>query len=109
MAGWTEWTQFKEENIKLIHPRDTGVYECAKRNRVVYIGKGVIRSRLLRHTQETSFLGVTRFHIRKTTPEEADKAETRLLLSFKKTHGELPEINKNTPSQPDLFKKYLYG
>jgi hypothetical protein len=91
-----DWIEFKKENIRLIHPNDTGVYECAKNKKVVYIGKGVLRDRLLKHTEEVRFIGVTHFRKRKINDiDEAVRAEGRLLEEYKKRYDKYPLLNKN--------------
>ena len=101
-----DWIEFSKETISLIHPKDTGVYECGYRkgNRVVYIGKGLLRSRLLKHTEEVKFLGVTHFRKRKT--EDADDAERRLMDNFCKVHnGSRPKLNIQKPTMKNSSRQ----
>jgi hypothetical protein len=106
-----KWIEFKQENIELIHPNETGVYECgyARGARVVYIGSGSIRARLLSHKQKAKFLGVTHFRKRKTSLSEARRAEEKLLSEFKRKHGKLPKFNKGKPSKQDLLERWFWG
>lgn len=106
-----KWIEFKKANIELISPSETGVYECghARGDRVVYIGQGLIRERLLSHKEKTKFIGVTHFRKRKASSSEAPRAEKRLLLDFVKKYGKLPKLNTNMPSKQDWLEKYLWG
>lgn len=96
-----EWIEFKAENIRALSMDLIGVYECGYKrgNRVVYIGKGKIRERLLDHKEKIAFAGVTHFRKRKTTSsEEAKRAETRLINEFcKHNNGNPPKLNTQKP------------
>ena len=80
----SEWVEFKKENIRVISSNLIGVYECGYKrgNLVVYIGKGIIRERLLDHKEKASFLGATHFRKRKTSSmSDAVRAEALLRVS----------------------------
>lgn len=103
---------FKKELIEALSLAESGVYEIGKARGdvVLYIGKSdkSIRSRLLDHKEKTAFTVCTHFRKRKTSPQEAVRAEDRLLLEFKKKHGKYPELNKNKPPKQDsLVKRWL--
>ena len=94
-----DWTEFKLENIRLLSNNLVGVYECGckRRNKVLYIGKGKIRERLLDHIEKKKFDMVT--HFRKRRTEDFDDAEKRLMDSFCKAHdGKRPILNKQKPT-----------
>ena len=105
-----DWIQFKLENIRSLPTDLVGVYECGckRGNKVLYIGKGVIRGRLLNHIEKKKFLDVvTHFRKRKTHPDDAFKAEDKLLTGHKKQYGKYPLLNKiKSPSDP--WKGILY-
>jgi len=109
-----KWVPFKKEVIEALSTTETGVYEIgrARGNTVMYIGKSdkSIRSRLLGHKGKVAFTTCTHFRKRRTRPEDATKAEARLLSAFKKTHGRYPELNKNKPPQErSLARRLLFG
>lgn len=109
-----KWVPFKKEVIEALSMAETGVYEIgrASGNAVLYIGKSdkSIRSRLLGHKGKVAFTSCTHFRKRKTKPDDAAKAEAKLLSDFKKTHGRYPELNKNKPpTERDFVTKLLYG
>jgi hypothetical protein len=108
------WILFRKEIIEALSTTETGVYEIgrARGNVVLYIGKSdkSVRSRLLTHKGKTAFAACTHFRKRKTKPDDAAKAEAKLLSDFKKTHGRYPELNKNKPPQErDFVRKLLFG
>ena len=96
-----DWIEFKKENIRALPLNLIGVYECGYKrgNIVVYIGKGIIRDRLLDHKEKASFLGITHFRKRKTSSiSAAEDAEARLIEQFRKLHnGNPPKLNTNIP------------
>lgn len=102
-----EWVAFKLENIRLLPSNLMGVYECGHKrgNKVLYIGKGNIRARLLAHAKEKEFGIAT--HFRKRRADNPDDAEDRLLSEYKRKYGKLPLLNKNKPSG-DQWKGILY-
>jgi len=106
-----DWIEFKIENIRALPTDLIGVYECGckKGNKVLYIGKGVIRARLLDHIEKKRFLDVvTHFRKRKTTsPDDAIKAEDKLLTEYEKRYSKRPLLNKYK-SSGDPWKGILY-
>jgi hypothetical protein len=109
-----KWVPFKKEIIEALSMIETGVYEIgrARGNVVLYIRKSdkSIRSRLLSHKERAAFATCIHFRKRKTKPEDAAKAEARLLSDFKKRHRRYPELNKTKPSEErDFVKKLLLG
>jgi hypothetical protein len=99
------WVPFTKSVIEALSLTETGVYEIGKKqgDKVLYIGKSdrSIRSRLLTHKEKTKFKVCTHFRKRKTDPYDADKAEDKLLIDYKKEHGKYPLLNKNkSPSDP---------
>lgn len=108
-----KWIPFKKEVIEALSPTETGVYEIgtARGNVVSYIGRSEtsIRSRLLSHKEKVAFVACTQFRKRKTHPDDAAKAEAKLLSDFKKKHGRYPKLNKNKPPEQDWFKKLIFG
>lgn len=108
-----KWVPFKKEIIEALSLTESGVYEIGKArgNVVLYIGRSdtSIRSRLLNHKEKVAFATCTHFRKRKTSPQDAAKAEERLLSDFNKRYGKYPELNKNKPSKQDWFKKLIYG
>ena len=108
-----KWIPFDKEIIENLALREAGVYEIGKArgNVVLYIGKSdkSIRSRLLNHKEKVLFATCTHFRKRKTHPDDADRAEARLLSEFKKKHGRYPKLNKNKPPKHDSFIKLLFG
>ena len=103
-----KWTPFTKEVIEALSMTETGVYEIGKQKGdvVLYIGKSdkSIRSRLLNHKEKTAFATCTHFRKRKTSPEDATRAENRLLSEFEKKYGRLPELNKyKSPKQDSLY------
>lgn len=103
-----DWIEFKLENIRILPTALVGVYECGckRGNKVLYIGKGVIRARLLEHIEKKKFLDVVT-HFRKRRTDDADRAEERLTNEYKKRYGKLPPLNKIKPSG-DPWKGILY-
>jgi hypothetical protein len=108
-----KWVPFKKEVIEALSMTEAGVYEIgrARGDVVSYIGKSdkSIRSRLLSHKERVSFATCTHFRKRTTKPDDAAKAETKLLSDFKKRHGRYPELNKNKPPEKDWLQKLLWG
>jgi len=105
-----DWIDFKVESIRILPTDLIGVYECGRKrgNKVLYIGKGVIRARLLDHVEKKKFLDVvTHFRKRKTHPDDALKAEDKLLEEYKKKYGKYPLLNK-IKSSGDPWKGILY-
>jgi hypothetical protein len=107
-----KWIPFKKEIIEALSLSESGVYEIGKLKGdvILYIGKSdkSIRSRLLEHREKVAFVNCTHFRKRKTSPQEATKAENKLLSDFKKKHGEYPELNKiKSPKQDSLTKRWL--
>ena len=110
MVGWSDWIPFRLKYIKILPIREWGVYECKAGNKVVYIGKGNIRTRLLTHSEKKKFLdAVTHFHKRKTGRDEAKKTETRLLTAFEKKYGKRPLLNKQMPTKQSSLDKLIWG
>jgi len=107
-AKWTPFTKLIIENLSL---NESGVYEIGKQkgNIVLYIGKSdtSIRSRLLDHKEKTLFRACTHFRKRRTSPDEATRAEGRLLKAYKTQCGKYPPLNKNK-SPDDYWKGILY-
>jgi len=105
-----DWIEFKIENIRALPVDLIGVYECGckRGNKVLYIGKGAVRDRLLDHIEKKKFLDVvTHFRKRRTHPDDALKAEDKLLIEYKKQYGKYPLLNKiKSPSDP--WKGILY-
>lgn len=108
-----KWIPFKKEIIEALSLSEAGVYEIGKArgNVVLYIGKSdkSIRSRLLTHKKEVPFTICTHFRKRKTHPDDAAKAEEKLLAEYKKKHGKYPKLNKNKPPGQDWLTKLLWG
>ena len=106
-----KWIPFKKDIIEALSMNESGVYEIGKARGdvVLYIGKSdaSVRSRLLTHTGETKFIGCTHFRKRKTSPDDAGKAEDRLLESYRKMYGKYPPLNK-IKSTGDKWKGILY-
>jgi len=104
-----DWTEFKLENIRLLSNNLVGVYECGckRGDRVLYIGKGNIRARLLDHIEKKRFLDVVT-HFRKRKTEDFDDAERRLMGSFCKAHnGKRPILNKQKPTMKNSSQIYV--
>ncbi len=98
-----KWTPFKKVVIEALSLNESGVYEIGKArgNVVLYIGKTdkAIRSRLLEHKEKTKFVPCTHFRKRRTSPDDADKAERILMDNFRKLHnGNPPKLNKQKPT-----------
>lgn len=109
-----KWIPFDKDIIENLALREAGVYEIGKArgNVVLYIGKSdkSIRSRLLQHKEKTAFAECTHFRKRKTLPDDAERAERKLLSEFKNKHGRYPKLNKNKPPKPgDSMLKFLFG
>jgi hypothetical protein len=103
-----EWIEFKIENIRALPSDLVGVYECGYKrgNKVVYIGQGLIRQRLLGHTQKVAFVGVT--HFRKRRTEDSIEAEARLMDEYRKSHnGNRPKINTQKPTMKNSSQDYV--
>ncbi len=95
-----DWIEFKVENIRTLPADLVGVYECGckRGDKVLYIGKGVIRERLLDHIEKKRFLDVLT-HFRKRRTENPEYAESRLMDSHRKAHdGKPPMLNKQKPT-----------
>jgi hypothetical protein len=101
------------KNVKSLSLTESGVYELGykKTNEVIYIGKSEtsIRARLLDHIEKKKFSGITHFRKRRTSPQEAPRAEKRLLIGFVKKYGKRPKLNKIIPSERDWLDKYIWG
>jgi len=106
-----KWIEFKKEIIENLALKESGVYEIgkAKGDVVLYIGKSdtSIRSRLLLHKGKTDFTICTHFRKRKTDPDDAAKAEDKLLTIYEKQYGKRPLLNK-IKSPGDPWKRILY-
>jgi hypothetical protein len=103
----SEWIPFSDKVLKALSLTETGVYELGRRNQVVYIGQGIIRKRLLSHIEKKKFSIVTHFRKRRTSPDEAPRAERKLTQEHIKLYGKKPILNKNLP--PDNpWKGILY-
>ena len=104
-----DWTEFKLENIRLLSNNLVGVYECGckRGDRVLYIGKGNIRARLLDHVEKKKFLDiVTHFRTRRT--DDPKGAEGRLMDDFCKAHdGKRPILNKQKPTAKNSSDIYV--
>lgn len=94
-----DWIEFRIENIRALPADLVGVYECGckRGNKVLYIGKGVIRERLLDHIQKKKFVDVVT-HFRKRRAESPEYAESRLMDSHCRAHGAPPILNINVPT-----------
>jgi len=96
-----EWVEFKLENIRALPADLIGVYEVGYKrgSRIVYIGSGTIRSRLLMHKAKISFMGVTHFRRRSiNSVEGARNAEARLIKEFCKLNNcKPPKLNTQKP------------
>ncbi|MFC1916580.1 hypothetical protein ACFLX1_00380 [Chloroflexota bacterium] len=106
-----KWIEFKKEIIEYLALKESGVYEIgkAKGDVVLYIGQSdtSIRSRLLIHKGKTDFVACTHFRKRKTSPDDAGKAEDKLITEYEKRNGKRPPLNKNK-SPGDPYKNILY-
>jgi len=102
-----KWIPFQKEIIEALSLGEAGVYEIgrARGNVVLYIGKSdkSMRSRLLNHKEKVAFATCTHFRKRKTQPDDAARAERKLLADFHKTHGEYPKLNKIKPPRRPSF------
>lgn len=100
----TKWRPFKDEVVELT-PETPSVYELgnAKADVVVYIGSGLLQSRLRSHRKRKTFMKVTHFRFRKVeSAEEARELEHKLCEDFKKKNkGKLPRLQKRAPSKPN--------
>ena len=95
-----DWIEFRLENIRALPSDLVGVYECGckKGNKVVYIGQGIIRKRLLSHIEKKKFLDAAT-HFRKRKTDDAVRAEARLIDAFRKSHnGKSPLLNTQKPT-----------
>lgn len=106
-----KWVLFKKEIIENLAMKESGVYEIGKARGdvVLYIGKSdtSIRSRLLDHKEKTAFTVCTHFRKRRTDPDDAGKAEDKLITEYEKRYGKRPPLNKyKSPS--DSWKGILY-
>lgn len=105
-----DWIEFKIENIRALPADLTGVYECGYKrgNRVVYIGSGEVRARLLSHKTKVAFMGVT--HFRKRTINDIDtarEAEARLIKAFCKSNdGKPPKLNTQKPKTESEYWEF---
>lgn len=95
-----DWIEFKVENIRALPGDLVGVYECGckRGDKVLYIGKGVIRERLLDHIEKKKFLEVVT-HFRKRRSENPEHAERRLWDSHCRAHGGPPTLNTDPPTK----------
>lgn len=102
-----KWIPFDKDIIENLALREAGVYEIGKArgNVVLYVGKSdkSIRSRLLNHKEKIAFATCTHFRKRKTHPDDAARAERRLLEEFKNRYGKYPKLNKVKPPKPQSF------
>ena len=104
-----DWTEFKLGSIRNLPADLVGVYECGckRGDKVLYIGKGTIRARLLDHIEKKRFLdAVTHFRKRKT--DDPDGAEGRLMDDFCKRHsGSRPMLNIQKPTAKNSSRVYV--
>lgn len=103
------WNEFRLENIRLLPNNLVGVYECGckRGDKVLYIGKGAIRGRLLDHIEKKKFLDVVT-HFRKRRTDDPDGAEKRLMNAFCKAHnGNAPLLNVQCPTAKNSSKPYV--
>lgn len=104
-----EWITFNLKNIRDLSANLEGVYECGckRGDKVLYIGKGMIRARLLDHVEKKKFLDVVT-HFRKRRTDDPDGAEKRLMDAFCKTHnGNAPLLNVQCPTAKTSFKPHV--
>ena len=92
-----KWSRYTKENVLSI--KDVfGVYEIADRNRrILYIGQGKLRTRLLRHFIDgpDPIPGAAYFRVLELYSKmRAEQKERRLLKDFKRRHGKLPRYNQ---------------
>ena len=92
-----DWIPFSLANIRKLPSDLEGVYECGckRGDKVLYIGKGMIRNRLLDHIEKKKFSTVT--HFRKRRTDDPDGAERRLMDAFRKAHNSSPKLNIHEP------------
>lgn len=99
----TTWRPFKDEVVELT-PEKPSVYELGYKETdvVVYIGSGLLHSRLCSHRKRKTFMKVTHFRFRKVPSlEKARKLEYKLCEDFrKKNKGKLPRLQKRAPPKP---------
>lgn len=103
-----DWAEFKLENIRNLPADLVGVYECGckRGDKVLYIGQGAIRARLLMHIEKKRFLDVVT-HFRKRKTNDAVSAEKRLMDDFCKTHnGNRPLLNTQKPTMRNASQSY---
>ncbi len=103
-----EWIPFNIQNIRRLSPSLVGVYECGckRGDKVLYIGKGAIRDRLLDHIEKKKFGAVT--HFRKRRTDDPEGAEGRLMDAFRKAHnGKAPRLNVQKPTAKDSSDIYV--
>lgn len=103
-----KWYNFDHASLA---PETSGVYEIGYESNglVVYIGKSgtSIRSRVVSHTKRKDMGNATHFRFRKTN--NAESAERKLLLEYKKQHGKYPRFNKNLPPDDSLSSIFRVG
>lgn len=103
-----KWYNFNQATIA---PEVPGVYEIGYESNglVVYIGKSgtSIRTRLVLHTKRKDMGNATHFRFRKTN--DAEVAERKLLLEYKKQYGKYPRFNKNLPPDDSLDSLFRVG
>ena len=97
MEIFKKWSKFTKKNVERL--KDIfGVYEIADRSKkVIYIGRGRLRSRLLRHFPrgEDPIPGAAYFRVARSYSRlRAEQKERKLLKNFKKKHGKLPRYNQ---------------
>jgi hypothetical protein len=103
-----DWIPFNPKNIRSLSPSLVGVYECGckRGDKVLYIGKGNIRERLLDHIEKKKFDAVT--HFRKRRTEDPKGAEERLMDAFCKAHnGDTPLLNVQRPTARNSSQAYV--
>jgi len=104
-----DWIVFNLKNIRTLPANLVGVYECGckRGDRVLYIGKGNIRARLLDHIEKKKFLDVVT-HFRKRRTDDPKGAEGRLMDNFCKAHnGKRPILNKQKPTAKKPSDTYV--
>lgn len=91
-----KWSQFSKSNVER-EANNYGVYELGDYNDVLYIGHGVVRSRLMAHFADGSdpIPGVSSYRVECTSSKErADQRENAELAAYKRSHGRLPRFNQ---------------
>ena len=92
-----KWSKFNKKKVSKLKD-NYGVYELAdKDKKLVYVGQGKIKTRLLRHFigKEDPIPEAAYYRFHKTgSKEKAEQRERSLLRKHEKRRGKLPKYNQ---------------